>query len=330
MHHRRVRSSHSRTTRTSAETASTTSVIPTRTAPSTATTPAPSGRGPARRRADTLRGGRRLDPDGDCRSFDQRHRPAGRRPPRARTDTCDLDFDHAHRHDRCRQHLAALDGTDAGGRAFECTLAAEDVLTMADLMIANCGVGQTGGALRSTGGAIDMTNMTFEDNTAQGDVALHMEGTNLQLTDCVFRRNLAEDGGAISMRSGGALTISGGLFEANEASIDTGSSDFNYGGAINLTSTSGPWTSTAARPREPPEHEDGGGGHLSVARRVDHHHTARSDNSTEDAGGVLFRTSPRAPSPSPTRHSPETRAETLKRAPGTAMETPVAPVAQSR
>lgn len=94
-------------------------------------------------------------------------------------------------------------------------------LTVSDLTIKRGSAGgEEGGAIRHAGpGALTITNVRFERNLATGGAAVRHTGGPLTVSGSVFNANVAGyDGGAIRKDGTGAVAITGTVFSANTSS----------------------------------------------------------------------------------------------------------------
>ena len=89
--------------------------------------------------------------------------------------------------------------------------------------------GQNGGAVRSPGpGAIVITSVRFERNTAGSGAAVYQDDGPLTITTCTFDNNVAGYyGGAVYKGGSGALEVRGSVFSDNQSGGPGGSIGFN-------------------------------------------------------------------------------------------------------
>ncbi len=111
-----------------------------------------------------------------------------------------------------------------------------------------------GGILALNGSLITLTNSTFDDNSAQYGAGIHLEGSAVDLAQCLFDGNTASSrGGGVYVEWNATLTATGCTFVNNSA--DTGSAIFIQSDA-NAPESDG--NDITGRPTQPSDKSLGG------------------------------------------------------------------------
>lgn len=148
---------------------------------------------------------------------------------------------------------------------------------------------QGGGALFSDGGDMDITNGTFQSNSANGALgsggAVNGQATAVTIIGSVFNGNTANRAGGAVELAGGSGVITNASFDANVAGRTPGNGGgVHTGGTVTVTIDSGLFTDNAAT--------EGGGVWISggstafvINNTAFDGNTARGDASTQGGGG---------------------------------------------
>ncbi|MFL5330464.1 MAG: choice-of-anchor Q domain-containing protein [Gemmataceae bacterium] len=143
----------------------------------------------------------------------------------------------------------------ADARIFDLSATGNAVIKMNDMTLSNgnliAGAGNLGGAIRNADEFLELTNVTFSNNTAVGQstgatggsaaggaIAMTVAGGKLTLTGCTFTNNLASgtvsgssgSGGAVVVIAASTVTVNSCSFLSNTAGVS--------GGALQFTATS--------------------------------------------------------------------------------------------
>ena len=93
-----------------------------------------------------------------------------------------------------------------------------------------------GGVVYMNGGNVNISNSTFERNTATSGGAIYINNGNVTITNSTYIRNVAKSYGGAILVSGGNVTITNSTYINNEAKESGGAVDV-YGGSFTVSNS---------------------------------------------------------------------------------------------
>jgi hypothetical protein len=124
--------------------------------------------------------------------------------------------------------------TISGGNAVQVFVVSGVTFTVRNLTIANGSALQGGGILNSNNGTVNITNSTFDHNSAATGGGVENSGGTVDITNSTFDHNSATAGGGVE-NSSGTMRVTNTTFDHNSAT--GGGGIHNYSGTLTVTNS---------------------------------------------------------------------------------------------